>query len=70
MGRDWRNNWDPTRFWRCDTLNGIARTVRCAEEVGQDWGWLEAAGTCVPWGSWRWTFPSETPSGLARRMQQ
>jgi hypothetical protein len=59
MDRLWRNNWDPTRFWQCVTLNTPATMVICPT----DSGFLESAQQCVSWSEWEWTFPCNPPSG-------
>lgn len=54
--KDYRNNWDPTRFWRCETLNVNAVAVTCHEVVGE-WGYLfdQTTRTCIPSAQWVWT---------------
>jgi hypothetical protein len=58
MGRNWRNNWDPTRYWVCESLNAPATEVVCDTALG----FSDAAQTCVEWTEWKWTFPCNPPS--------
>uniref|UniRef100_A0A7G3AGB6 Putative conserved secreted protein n=1 Tax=Lutzomyia longipalpis TaxID=7200 RepID=A0A7G3AGB6_LUTLO len=61
--RYWRNNWDPTRFWVCDTLNQPAHAVTCEEHTGEvSLAWLDSAQACVSWSQWEWTPPRAPPS--------
>jgi hypothetical protein len=59
MDRLWRNNWDPTRFWQCVTLNTPAVMVICPTNTG----FMESAQQCVSWSEWEWTFTCNPPSG-------
>jgi hypothetical protein len=59
MGRVWRNNWDPTRFWVCTTLNTAATDMQCETATG----FSDAAQNCVDWAGWEWTPPCDPPSG-------
>lgn len=61
--RDWRNFWDPTRFWRCDTLGVNAVEVTCYEATG-NWGYAfdEKTRTCILYQDWKWTFPTLSES--------
>jgi hypothetical protein len=58
MGRLWRNNWDPTRYWVCSTENTPAESVSC--ETGT--GFYEPSQGCIDWNVWQWTFPCDPPS--------
>jgi hypothetical protein len=55
----WRNNWDPTRFWSCES--GSAEVVICDAETG----FSQAAQACVSWAEWEWTPPCNPPSSAA-----
>lgn len=59
--RDWRNNWDPVHFWRCETRNVAATRVRCEVEVGFPSGFMTGLG-CVDWAVWDWVQPVNPPS--------
>lgn len=62
--RDWRNLWDPTRFWRCETINVPAVVVRCEDVAGVSHLWSEAVRACVHESQWVWT-PNSLPPSLA-----
>lgn len=59
--RDWRNNWDPTRFWRCENRNVNAAVVRCEDIMGFPSGFMSGRG-CVDWEDWVWVQPVNPPS--------
>lgn len=54
----YRNNWDPTAYWVCTVQNQPAAAFRCPTSFG----FLESAGTCVPFDTWEWTPPCVPPS--------
>jgi hypothetical protein len=58
MNRRWRNNWDNTRYWKCETLNMPAIQVIC--EVNTLF--FEIAQECVDIPIWEWTPPCNPPS--------
>lgn len=60
--RDWRNNWDPTRFWRCTNLDEAAVAVTCEQETGQVGGFMTSVGGCVSWDDWVWEPTANPPS--------
>ena len=59
--RDWRNNWDPTAFWRCEVQGQAATHMRCEEVHGTQLGFMSGRG-CVPWDQWVWEPTSNPPS--------
>lgn len=59
--RFYRNNWDPTSYWVCDTLNERARAVRCEVVEGRPQGYMDGVG-CVEWQYWAWYSPVAPPS--------
>lgn len=59
--REWRNNFDPTAFWICETLNVAARHERCESVHGRPMGFMTGAG-CVEWENWVWVEPVNPPS--------
>ncbi|XP_062550038.1 uncharacterized protein LOC134214729 [Armigeres subalbatus] len=56
----WRNNWDPTAYWQCTTLNTPATPQRCPTEGMFD----SATLTCIRWDQWVWTETCKPPSAL------
>ncbi|XP_055588265.1 uncharacterized protein LOC129740588 [Uranotaenia lowii] len=56
--RFWRNNWDPTAFWECETAGVDATARRCPTEGMFD----SATGTCINWADWVWTPTCKPPS--------
>uniref|UniRef100_A0A182P130 DEP domain-containing protein n=1 Tax=Anopheles epiroticus TaxID=199890 RepID=A0A182P130_9DIPT len=58
--RLWRNNWDPTAYWECETANTPATYRRCPTE-GMFNG---ATRTCINWFDWEWTPTCKPPSRL------
>ncbi|XP_055703423.1 uncharacterized protein LOC129801949 [Phlebotomus papatasi] len=61
--RFWRNNFDPTRFWECTTLNQAASAVTCEEHTGQvGLAWFDERQECVDWSEWQHTMPVAPPS--------
>lgn len=63
LGRDFRNHWDPTAFWRCEQLNQPAVAYRCEAEYGHTRGFMTDHG-CVTWTVWNWE-PVVNPPSLA-----
>lgn len=61
--RNWRNNWDPTCFWRCESLNADSKRVTCSEETGLE-GYLfdSTTNTCVSAENWNWSEARAPPS--------
>lgn len=49
----YRNNWDPTAFWVCQTLNTPAQGFRCPNPQG----FMRSLGTCVDFSVWEWEEP-------------
>ncbi|XP_065074827.1 uncharacterized protein LOC135698678 [Ochlerotatus camptorhynchus] len=58
--RFWRNNWDPTAYWDCETANTPATARRCPTEGMFD----SATLTCINWSEWVWTETCMPPSML------
>jgi hypothetical protein len=58
MNRPWRNNWDNTRYWVCESLNTPAVAVICDTNTL----FYEAALACVDVPLWQWTPPCNPPS--------
>jgi hypothetical protein len=56
--RLWRNNWDPTRYWKCEGLNRAPVEVHCEENTA----FSQPKQCCVPWQQWSWTAPCDPPS--------
>jgi hypothetical protein len=56
--RLWRNNWDPTRYWKCKGLNQAAVAVHCADNTA----FSDKKQCCVVWQEWTWTTPCDPPS--------
>lgn len=59
----WRNNWDQTAYWRCETLGVNAVAERC-DNV---WGVARQAfhpirRECVAQEEWEWAAPVAPPS--------
>ncbi|CAD7082264.1 unnamed protein product [Hermetia illucens] len=57
LGRLWRNNWDPTAYWKCEAAGQPAKLVRCSGQAFSD-----AEQKCVDWSCWVWTPPCDPPS--------
>ncbi|XP_058821362.1 uncharacterized protein LOC131683408 [Topomyia yanbarensis] len=56
--RFWRNHWDPTAYWECETANAPATARRCPTE-----GMFDSAQlTCINWADWTWTETCKPPS--------
>jgi len=58
FNRLWRNNWDPTRYWKCMQLNVAATQVICPMSTL----FLDSAQCCVEVHLWNWTPPFDPPS--------
>ncbi|EDV92619.1 uncharacterized protein LOC6563637 [Drosophila grimshawi] len=56
----YRDSWDPTAFWKCESLNEPASKLRCPAEMG----FLDSVKECVPWEEWSWEKPKAPPSEL------
>lgn len=52
VGNQYRNNWDPTAYWLCESLNKPV-LVRCPTATL----YFVVKDTCVTSGVWRWTLP-------------
>ncbi|XP_068157047.1 uncharacterized protein [Drosophila tropicalis] len=50
-----RDNWDPTSYWKCEVLNEAATRIKCPSEMG----YLDSVKECVNWESWNWEEPAE-----------
>lgn len=48
-----RDNWDPTAYWKCEILNEPASKLRCPSETG----FIESLKDCVSWEDWKWEKP-------------
>ncbi|KAH8417770.1 hypothetical protein KR222_005686 [Zaprionus bogoriensis] len=48
-----RDNWDPTSYWKCSTLNEPAARLRCPNEMG----FVDSVKDCVSWDDWKWEKP-------------
>ncbi|XP_055853631.1 uncharacterized protein LOC129917237 [Episyrphus balteatus] len=55
---NYRNHWDPTRYWSCTQKGQSAVSVRCPD--GQ--AWLDSQKKCVDWENWNWEEPVHPPS--------
>ncbi|GAB0099610.1 hypothetical protein DMENIID0001_154970 [Sergentomyia squamirostris] len=61
--RVWRNNWDPTRFWVCETQGQAAVVELCPQVPGLgSLAFMTSRGECVPWSEWDHEFPLAPPS--------
>lgn len=49
-----RDNWDATSYWKCETLNEPALKVRCPSEMG----FMDSLKDCVNWEDWKWEKPA------------
>ncbi|XP_035787091.1 uncharacterized protein LOC118464110 [Anopheles albimanus] len=58
--RLWRNNWDPTAYWECETSGTPATYRRCPTEGMFD----STTRTCINWFDWEWTPTCKPPSRL------
>ncbi|XP_055853630.1 uncharacterized protein LOC129917236 [Episyrphus balteatus] len=47
---NYRNLWDPTRYWSCKQRGVAAVSVRCPDEHA----WLDSQKKCVEWIDWNW----------------
>jgi len=54
----YRDNWDPTSYWKCENLNEPASKVRCPDEMG----FMDSLKDCVVWEEWKWEKPIAPPS--------
>ncbi|XP_017081740.1 uncharacterized protein LOC108115009 [Drosophila eugracilis] len=48
-----RNNWDSTSYWKCETLNKPAIEIKCPDEMG----FMDSLKNCVSWDEWEWEKP-------------
>lgn len=53
----YRNNWDPSSFWQCETLNKPAEYKRCPDEFLYN----SELKQCVVWSTWKWTEECDPP---------
>ncbi|XP_055923665.1 uncharacterized protein LOC129954048 isoform X3 [Eupeodes corollae] len=53
-----RNNFDPTRYWLCDSVGAAAKEVGCPNESG----FLDSQKKCVSWTDWVWEQPNDPPT--------
>lgn len=52
VGNNYRNHFDVTRYWHCESLNN-AVSVRCPDSLL----YYQVQDKCVTSGVWRWTPP-------------
>ncbi|XP_043656184.1 uncharacterized protein LOC122622078 [Drosophila teissieri] len=50
-----RNNWDATSYWKCETLNKPAIEIKCPSDTG----FMDSLKNCVNWEEWEWEKPVE-----------
>ncbi|XP_017057161.1 uncharacterized protein LOC108098609 [Drosophila ficusphila] len=48
-----RNNWDATSYWKCESLNQPASEMKCPSETG----FMDSLKNCVSWEEWEWEKP-------------
>ncbi|XP_017119883.1 uncharacterized protein LOC108141166 [Drosophila elegans] len=48
-----RNDWDPTSYWKCESLNKPAIEMKCPSETG----FMDSLKNCVSWEEWEWEKP-------------
>ncbi|XP_017845391.1 uncharacterized protein LOC108601926 [Drosophila busckii] len=53
-----RDNWDPSSYWKCETMDEPATKVRCPTESG----FMDSLKDCVNWEEWQWEKPVAPPS--------
>ncbi|TDG50523.1 hypothetical protein AWZ03_003112 [Drosophila navojoa] len=58
VGYPQRHCIDPTKYWRCATLNGKAELFRCQTNTA----FSQERNACVPWIDWVWRPCVEPPS--------
>lgn len=56
--RNYRNNWDPTRYFVCDDLGVTARVEKCPNS----YGFQTSANKCVSFEDWVYETPCIPPS--------
>ncbi|XP_053954542.1 uncharacterized protein LOC128860809 [Anastrepha ludens] len=54
--RIFRNNWDPTSYWKCEELNAAPVLERCPEQMA----YLDGVKNCVDWAEWHWEEPTDS----------
>lgn len=48
-----RNDWDPTAYWKCESLNKAGSEVRCPTDTA----FMDSLKNCVSWDEWEWETP-------------
>ncbi|XP_055376308.1 uncharacterized protein LOC129608672 [Condylostylus longicornis] len=56
--RNWRNNFDPTRYWICSKERVPATEAKCPDQQF----FIGTKNKCVPISEWVWTPPVDPPS--------
>ncbi|XP_034669473.1 uncharacterized protein LOC117902301 [Drosophila subobscura] len=56
VGKKFRNFWDPTRYWLCETA-GEPSVVLCENEAQDPTGYDPVTQACVDWALWQWYAP-------------
>ncbi|XP_022208134.1 uncharacterized protein LOC111064688 [Drosophila obscura] len=51
VGKQFRNFWDPTRYWLCSTAG--EPDVKLCNQTGYD----PVSQACVDWSEWQWYAP-------------
>lgn len=59
--RVWRNNFDPTKYWRCYKI-GLAVSIECQLQ----YLYLDSRQGCVHFTQWKWEPPYDPISDLRR----
>ncbi|CAD6992318.1 unnamed protein product [Ceratitis capitata] len=50
-----RNNWDPTLYWKCEVIDELPTLERCPDQMA----YLDSIKDCVSWEYWQWEEPIE-----------
>lgn len=58
LGRRWRNNHDPIRYWQCPNIGSPAISYVCPDEFLFSNGFQ----SCIHWSAWEWTEPFDPPT--------
>ncbi|XP_037948907.1 uncharacterized protein LOC119680255 [Teleopsis dalmanni] len=58
VNKMYRNYWDPTAYWKCESQGKVASRGRCpTSEL-----FMDTKGKCVHYAEWHWTEPTIPPS--------
>lgn len=60
--RVWRNNFDPTKYWRCYRI-GLAVSYECQLQ----YLYLDSRQGCVHFTQWKWEEPYDPITDLRRQ---